>query len=200
MRFSSLPVFLMLGACAVEQHNTFQSYDPDAVQDMEPATAKVNADAVKVIGPWTSDTTKVITALAGPQSGRWMWPGEQPGLASGDAACMALGSDHVCDEDELRQAEAAGDLSEMALDVRIWVNMNNVPAHANCRGFTYDTADRGWGGGARTVKQGPGVVWEYVKHADAGFDAECLKDAAMCARTMPSDGGCNEPRYIPCCG
>lgn len=201
MRWTFLPLTALLGACATEAPGPYEAYDPASIDDMAtPAAVAGAADAVAAAQTYASADTQVLTALAGPMSGRWMWPGEKPGYDAGNAACFALGADHVCDQAELERAQALGDLAHFAPGIKVWYPLADQAAHANCRGFTYDTADHGWGGTGRVAHDADGAHWELGRHLDAGFSTDCLKDPAQCVRTMPSDGGCNESLYIPCCG
>lgn len=202
---SALLLTLAAGVCACDQTTPgdYEAYDPDAVEDMgdegaDFAPADAQADAAP--GPLVLEGNKVLTALAGPSTGRWMWPGEAPGIAAGDAACLALGADHVCEEAELLLAERLGELDLVPQASTIWALENNAMGDRNCRGLSYETADAARGRSAHTVPDGDSFRWAFDQMKDAGFDPACLKDHSVCPQYMPSHQGCNAVRYIPCCG
>ena len=199
---SALVVVCLLAACDnTDINGDFESYDPEDELASAPMMDDVGPAARTVGERWVGDDTRVLVALTAPISGRWTFPGEEPGLSAGDAACQELGADHVCDVDELRAAANAGDFQGVPEGWDIWAMDRGAPEHTTCRGFSYETADQGWSGNnARTVPQDGYSTLVLEALPDPGFDPLCLKDNTVCQQYVPTGAECNVERHIPCCG
>lgn len=212
---TSLLALLALG-CATEPSGDYEAYDPNTVAMPTPEAAIAAADAQRDDRlPWlagANDGHRVFAGLTTLTTGRVVAPGFEPGFASGDALCRQLGADHVCDEDEIRTADAQGDFVGMPADLTFFLlpagsrdaRTTDREHGASCRALTYPTADQawtGWGGGpnssSRSTEKGESINYHTPPVRD--YDPACLEDVSVCARFVPTGFGCNVPRSLPCC-
>ncbi len=204
----ALPLLLTLAACDAAPQEGFETYDPGAAL---PVSAELPMEPVMATArqePWTHPGGKVLVGFTAPQGGRWTWPGVEPGLLAGDAACEALGADHVCSLAELALAEEAGDLRDAPVGLSFWANdedagpgarCGNTGSHARGASYTYEGADASWSGYARTVPEQGRTGLSFHVPPEVQWDDACLKDLEVCDRFVPSGYNCNAVRAIPCC-
>ncbi|MBX3270532.1 MAG: hypothetical protein KF729_09740 [Sandaracinaceae bacterium] len=140
-----------------------------------------------------------VGAVSGQPSG-WSYSGAF-GFAAGAAQCVALGADHVCDYEELRRAELAGELGAIAAGQTFWlhrlttVDVGGVPSApgpgGRCNEWTYI---------GNALADG-----EYVEFAVAGTPTYHFDDDTAYSG-IPGDGHARPgldcggvSRAIPCC-
>ena len=212
MRIALLPLFAALAACDNTVAEDYDAYDPDApveeatveMKRLAPPMRPVVASAVQE--PWVNAKGSVFVGFTAPQGGRWQWPETTTGSESGDAACRAQGADHACTLAEIVVAREAGDFAHAPDGVTFWINDEDAGQGASCgnadrhsRGYTYEGADAGWGGYARTsVENGLTRVDIHVP-PEVRWDPGCLKDLEVCQSFVPSGYACNAVRAIACC-
>lgn len=195
-----LPLFI---ACDPSTTIDAQTYDPGQVIGAVGAADEGSMDTQPVPSAtsWRNPAGQVLVAFTEATGGRWIWPGQEPGMASGDAACQALGADHVCSYEDLMAAEDAGDLRRAPANISLWLFEEGLPTReASCANFTYEGAHQKWSGNARTVpdEQG-GTRLAYDFPPASRWDDACLSDPEQCPAVVPSGYACNERRAIACC-
>jgi hypothetical protein len=205
-----------VGAGEYEEY-TPGATDKAAASDVKMSAAetakrdKARADAA-LQGGWSAgkrDGKRVLAGLTAPQDGRWVAPGEEPGLASGQALCKQFDGAHVCSAAEVIKADANGDFEGAPVGQTIWVsrlhevNVGGVTYAASqegsCHEFTYDTADRAWGsyGIPQPFPKEPLAM--SLGRARPEYDEQCRLDVTKCVAHVPTGMSCNEKRAIPCC-
>lgn len=186
----------LLAACATEQGETpYDGYDPNADVDAPAVSEEMPSQGAEADAAWKNPSGTVFAGFAAPQTGRWTWPGQEVGLASGDAACRALGANHVCTDAELSEAKENGDFKDAPAGRTFWYLAKSDPQAADCHGFTY-TGNHISDGNFGTVDAGA-----YALHAApyVAWDERCLHDPEACPAVVPSGFPCNVTRGIACC-
>lgn len=207
-----------LTACGGETSSDarFEEYAPGAAKPaakMDPGEQQ-RADAVRVqqisVKPlWSAgpkERGRILAGLTSPQNGRWVAPGQEPGLASGEFLCKQLDGAHVCSGSEIVKAVDQGDFAG-APAVSIWVPRLADVTHrgkkfaqtrqGSCDTYTYKTADRYWGSDAEITAGGPVNLDLGPESPD--YDERCGVDRNVCMAHVPSGMGCNAERSIACC-
>lgn len=198
-------------ACDTPQDTaSYDLYDPAGVSEerAEGEMEYINVNARQE--PWVHPNGQILAGFTAPQHGRWTWPGHEPGIASGDAACKALGGDHACTRAEIEAAAEAGDFKVAPVDVSIWLNDEDAQKGARCGGsdsharlggggYTYDGGHRMWSGNGRTVPEVDGTGLVISDPPAVPWNNDCLHDPEACASVVPSGFPCNAMRAIACC-
>lgn len=213
----------LAGGCASTDGGAreFEEYTPGATEKAAPSSAKMSAAeqeqrdkaraAAALQEGWSAgkpDGKRVLAGLTAPQDGRWVAPGEEPGLASGAALCKPFNGAHVCSAAEIIKADANGDFIGAPEGQAMWVpRLNDVvfegttyvtSPEGSCHEYTYDTGDRAWSSFAiaPTPKEPLSL---NLGRAKPEYDEQCRLDVSKCVPYVPTGMSCNEKRAIPCC-
>ena len=123
------------------------------------------------------------------------------GFAAGNSLCQGIGADHVCDYEELLDAEAAGEFATIAAGTTAWIHRTTM---AMVDGVLSSPGPGGrcvdWTYGTNHISDG-----EYVEFSTGGtptyhLDADTFYDGQDTTHTIPDELQCgNANRAILCC-
>jgi hypothetical protein len=166
--------------------------------DAGPRSDGGGSDAGEDAGPGGPDAgfdagVAPMTFTLGPEeSGPWEFEGDI-GLGAGHAACMAQGSDHVCDYGELFALSLRGEFADVPEGTKLWVQRTQrasiggviyEPSGAsNCNDWTYASGDMR--SGETAIVAGGVLVFD-------------LDDTPVVGESGGA-GACADTRFIPCC-
>lgn len=174
--------------------------DPGECDEADPAFCP--ADCPPAAGSTSGDPCAGVPILSGSVAAvPSLW--ESMGLVgfpAGNAMCVGIGADHVCDYEEILVAQAGGELDAMAVGTTAWVHrttaemVDGVPSNpglgGRCVDWTYSTNHLSDGEYLEITAAGPVFHLDNDTAYDGETSVHTQQDLLQCG---------NQMRAILCC-